>query len=190
MDKPKRFRFERFGKRLKAARLAHKFEQKELGDLVGCDNRQVWRYERGESMPEPDRLERLAIALGTTVEWLRRGGKGGPVPDVGGGPDEAIGPPPTLNESASMAPKTAPDQVTRLVMAVAAAHGLGDARSFQLLRAALAAFADGGATKDGIARLIPQLPDPEKPRRPGDSGPRPAIPIEKALAKRGGGGAR
>jgi transcriptional regulator with XRE-family HTH domain len=44
--------------------------QVELGRLVGVDQRQISRWELGETYPEGENLERLLAALRRTQRWL------------------------------------------------------------------------------------------------------------------------
>jgi phage repressor protein C with HTH and peptisase S24 domain len=61
-----------FKDRLKEARKARspKVTQQAIADLVGVTPQAVSGWERGEAMPEPDKLVRIANFLGRTTGWL------------------------------------------------------------------------------------------------------------------------
>lgn len=55
------------GKEIKMARVENDLTQKQLGDLVGCTQQDIYRYEKGVSIPVGDRLQKIADVLGK--EW-------------------------------------------------------------------------------------------------------------------------
>jgi len=61
-----------FKDRFKEARKARspKVTQQAIADLVGVTPQAVSGWERGEAMPEPDKLVRIAGFLGVTAGWL------------------------------------------------------------------------------------------------------------------------
>jgi transcriptional regulator with XRE-family HTH domain len=63
----------RFGSRLAELRLARGLTQRELGEAVGISNRMVAYYERQNGSPSVTLLQRLADALGVTVDELCNG---------------------------------------------------------------------------------------------------------------------
>ena len=58
------------GTRIRSARLARKILQIDLARAAGVDNRQMWRYEAGRSVPSVQTLQRIARHLGCTVDDL------------------------------------------------------------------------------------------------------------------------
>lgn len=44
--------------------------QEQLGELIGKDQKQVWRYEAGKQIPSAETLVQLARALETTTDYL------------------------------------------------------------------------------------------------------------------------
>lgn len=62
-----------FGARLKELRLAAGMTQRQLSEVAGVDHSQIGRYEKDDAVPRPGVLVRLAAALSTTLEYLRRG---------------------------------------------------------------------------------------------------------------------
>jgi transcriptional regulator with XRE-family HTH domain len=44
--------------------------QEQLGDLIGKDQKQVWRYETGKQIPSAETLVMLARALETSTDYL------------------------------------------------------------------------------------------------------------------------
>lgn len=66
-----------FSKRVATARATIGLTQSELASLAGVVQRQIAAYEGGEAKPREKTLKRLAVALGTTPEWLESG-KGEP----------------------------------------------------------------------------------------------------------------
>jgi transcriptional regulator with XRE-family HTH domain len=61
------------GDNIRSFRLAKGLRQTDLGELCGMADSQIGTYERGETKPKAATLERIATALGITVEDLRRG---------------------------------------------------------------------------------------------------------------------
>lgn len=62
-------------KRIRAARVARRLSQAELAEQMkvtrsACSQ---WELVRGGTVPRGHRLERLAVILGVTVEWLTTG---------------------------------------------------------------------------------------------------------------------
>lgn len=70
-----------FPKRVATARSTIGLTQSELASLAGVVQRQIAAYEGGEAKPREKTLNKLAIALGTSPEWLASG-KGEP-PNLG-----------------------------------------------------------------------------------------------------------
>lgn len=58
------------GDRLKSAREARQLTQKDLGDRVGINDKQIWRYENGLNSPNADTLTDLAKALEVSLDYL------------------------------------------------------------------------------------------------------------------------
>lgn len=58
------------GQRLKELRVKQGHTQESLAELIGADNRQVWRWESGKYAPSADMLINLAQALNTTADYL------------------------------------------------------------------------------------------------------------------------
>jgi len=61
------------GSRIKDLRTANKLTQSNLAELVGLTYIQIGRYEKGKSAPSSDVLQKLAIALNTTTDFLMNG---------------------------------------------------------------------------------------------------------------------
>ncbi|HFK2882396.1 TPA: helix-turn-helix domain-containing protein [Stenotrophomonas maltophilia] len=64
-----------FGRRLREARLAKGLTQAQLGAVLGLDEEnsaapRVSRYERGDRVPDPATMEKLAQALGMPVAYF------------------------------------------------------------------------------------------------------------------------
>lgn len=57
---------------LRARRKAAGVTLEELGEAVGCTGAAIGMWERGEAQPSADRLPRLAIALGCSIDDLFR----------------------------------------------------------------------------------------------------------------------
>ena len=70
------------GARIRERRTALQLTQRELARRAGVDSVLLWKYEQGRVLPRIDMVERIATALGVTMDWLttgrvpRRGGKG------------------------------------------------------------------------------------------------------------------
>ena len=58
------------GTRLKKARLAKNYSQKQLGEMVGVTGSSIGNYENGYSAPLEDVLIRLMSALGVDANYL------------------------------------------------------------------------------------------------------------------------
>ena len=63
-----------FGARLGAARRQAGLTQRELAERAGVTLNSIWRYESGRRPEDYDVLARLGEAVGTSVEFLVRGG--------------------------------------------------------------------------------------------------------------------
>lgn len=73
-----------FSHRLRELRTRKGLRQKELAHLVGLHYNHIGRYERGESQPSADALQRLAKALEISLDYLVSGSEGSaPAPAVG-----------------------------------------------------------------------------------------------------------
>jgi phage repressor protein C with HTH and peptisase S24 domain/DNA-binding XRE family transcriptional regulator len=59
-----------FKDRLREARKSRKFSQAVVGDWFGITTQAVSQWEKGDSVPEMDKIARLAEGLGVTVAWL------------------------------------------------------------------------------------------------------------------------
>ncbi|WP_294740298.1 helix-turn-helix transcriptional regulator [uncultured Exiguobacterium sp.] len=55
------------GKKIMQLRKQHKYTQKHLAEKCGETATTISAYERGQRMPTPQSLERLALALNTTI---------------------------------------------------------------------------------------------------------------------------
>jgi len=60
--------------RIKQLRTAKNITQADLADMVGLSYIQIGRYEKGKSNPSSDILQKLAVALDTTTDYLMNGG--------------------------------------------------------------------------------------------------------------------
>jgi transcriptional regulator with XRE-family HTH domain len=58
------------GERLRVVRERRKLKQREVAKIVGVSTKQFGRYERDESEPTRTVLARLALALGTSTDYL------------------------------------------------------------------------------------------------------------------------
>lgn len=56
--------------RLAARRTALGLSQEELGSIVGISQKQISKYENGDSDAKGENLAALARSLGTTTDWL------------------------------------------------------------------------------------------------------------------------
>ena len=70
MKKPKSSARKVFSENLRGARLAKGLSQEALAQLVGIHRTYVGSVERGERNISIDNMERLAMALGTTIQAL------------------------------------------------------------------------------------------------------------------------
>lgn len=61
-----------FGERLRLAREAAGLTQERLADLLGVDQVQISKWERGNTQPRMDRLQRIGAAVGY-LDWLLTG---------------------------------------------------------------------------------------------------------------------
>jgi transcriptional regulator with XRE-family HTH domain len=59
-----------FGERLRTIREKRGLTQRELGALCGLGDKQIWRYENGQSAPNTEALIQLARILGITSDYL------------------------------------------------------------------------------------------------------------------------
>jgi len=62
------------GERIKELRTDKGMTQSDLAELVDLTYIQVGRYEKGKSNPSSEVLQRLAVALNTTTDFLMNGG--------------------------------------------------------------------------------------------------------------------
>ena len=62
-----------FKDRLKQARIKKKFSQQGLADNIGVHVTNISRYERDENKPTTEVLNKLALALDTTTDFLMNG---------------------------------------------------------------------------------------------------------------------
>lgn len=58
------------GDRIKSAREARGLTQKDLGDRVNLNDKQIWRYENGLNAPGADALTDIAKALEVSLDYL------------------------------------------------------------------------------------------------------------------------
>lgn len=58
------------GDRLKQIRIYRGHTQESLAELLGIGNRQIWRYENGETEPDGEMIARIARALDITTDYL------------------------------------------------------------------------------------------------------------------------
>lgn len=58
------------GQRIKLARTEARLTQKQLADAVGVGSRTMGRYEKGESTPDADTLQKIAEATGKKVGYF------------------------------------------------------------------------------------------------------------------------
>lgn len=52
------------------ARIAAGMTQKQLADMIGCQTRDISRWERGHHVPRSDTLAKIAQALGCSMDNL------------------------------------------------------------------------------------------------------------------------
>ena len=62
------------GDRIKQLRTSKNMTQSGLAGIVGLTYVQVGRYEKGKSNPSSDVLQKLAVALDTTTDYIMSGG--------------------------------------------------------------------------------------------------------------------
>lgn len=72
---------EAIGKRIRAVREFRGLSQAEVARRIQKNNVDVYRWEKTGIEPKTDSLVSLAKILEVDVQWLFRGGDGGPVPD-------------------------------------------------------------------------------------------------------------
>lgn len=58
------------GDRLREIREARQLSQKDLGDLSGIHQQQIYKYEKGDSDPTADTLTRIAQVLEVSTDYL------------------------------------------------------------------------------------------------------------------------
>jgi transcriptional regulator with XRE-family HTH domain len=58
------------GRRLREVRLLRGHTQESLGELIGNNARQIWRWESGETTPDADKVILLARALEVSADYL------------------------------------------------------------------------------------------------------------------------
>lgn len=58
------------GNRLRDIRRDLGLSQESLADALGIGNRQIWRYENGETQPSGDMVAQIARVLGTSSDYL------------------------------------------------------------------------------------------------------------------------
>lgn len=58
------------GNRLKEARQKAHHTQESLGEILGTNPRQIWRWETGETVPNGDDVARIATALSVSTDYL------------------------------------------------------------------------------------------------------------------------
>ncbi|MEN8905054.1 MAG: helix-turn-helix transcriptional regulator [Clostridiales bacterium] len=56
--------------RIKLRRIEKKLSQKKLSKLIGLKESTISSYETGNSSPDVDKLKKIALALGTTTDYL------------------------------------------------------------------------------------------------------------------------
>ena len=61
---------EKFGKRMKEMRKAKKLTQEQLAELVGIEPQNLSKIECGMHFPQPDKIEKIAYALGVNISEL------------------------------------------------------------------------------------------------------------------------
>jgi transcriptional regulator with XRE-family HTH domain len=64
------------GHRIKQARAAFPYSQRELAELVALSYAQLNRIERGHSVPRPATVRKIAEVLGVSARWLVSGDGG------------------------------------------------------------------------------------------------------------------
>lgn len=58
------------GDRLREIRENLGMSQESLGDILGSNQKQIWRWENGKTVPNGDDIVRLATALNITTDYL------------------------------------------------------------------------------------------------------------------------
>lgn len=58
------------GDRLKQLRVLRGHTQESLAELLNIGNRQIWRYENGETEPDGDTIAKIARALDVSADFL------------------------------------------------------------------------------------------------------------------------
>lgn len=58
------------GDRLKQLRLLHSHSQESLAELLGIGNRQIWRYENGETEPDGQIVAKIAQVFDVSTDYL------------------------------------------------------------------------------------------------------------------------
>lgn len=59
-----------FGKRLRAARIARKYTQQSMADILTISLNSYQKYEQGERNPSFDILVKIADTLNVSIDWL------------------------------------------------------------------------------------------------------------------------
>lgn len=59
-----------FGKRLRAARMAHKFTQQYVADVLGMTVNAYQKYEQSERSPSLETLVKLADLYEVPIDWI------------------------------------------------------------------------------------------------------------------------
>jgi transcriptional regulator with XRE-family HTH domain len=79
-ERPSASNFETFASRLNRLRAKREnLSQEKLSELLGLQELQVGRWERGEAEPRPKNLAKLAQFFNVPASWLQYGGSGGPI---------------------------------------------------------------------------------------------------------------
>jgi len=58
------------GERIELRRTQMKMSRQDLANILSTDAKQVWRYETGRNSPTAEVIKSIALALGTTSDWL------------------------------------------------------------------------------------------------------------------------
>ena len=59
-----------FGKRLRAARIARKYTQQSMADILTISLNSYQKYEQGERNPSFDILVKIADTFNVSIDWL------------------------------------------------------------------------------------------------------------------------
>lgn len=59
-----------YGDRLRQLRLREGYSQEALADMLNIGNKQIWRYEKGETKPDGETVARIAQILKTSTDYL------------------------------------------------------------------------------------------------------------------------